>query len=50
MLDLPDVGVAQFVGQAAQMHRLAEIPLRGFLLRADAREEVQAELHADLLR
>jgi hypothetical protein len=39
------VGVAELIGKAAQMHRLAEVLLSGLLIRADAGKEVQAELH-----
>ena len=45
VLDLPDVRVAEFVGQAAQVHGFAEILLRRLLVRADAGKEVQSELH-----
>jgi hypothetical protein len=46
VLDLSDVSEAELVGQAAQMQGFAEIALRRLLVRADAREEVEAELHA----
>src|SRR5262249_55912430 len=49
VLDLPDVGIAELVGEAAQMHGLAEILLTRFLLRSDARKEIQPKLHGTTL-
>ena len=44
VLDLADVGVAQFVGEAAEMHRLAEVAIGGLLVWTHARKEIQSEL------
>jgi hypothetical protein len=48
VLDLADVGVAEFIGQAREMKCLAEILLGGLLRRIDAGEEVEAELHSSI--
>jgi hypothetical protein len=49
VLNLADVGIAEFISQAREINRLAEILLGGLLRRIDAGEEVEAELHSSIL-